>query len=102
MNDYKSILTSKLQSDSVEQRCSQYRQITDGQSLVAPEKVINSERILSCRILIKEHTNFCKEGLAAEEDTIEVEKQNLFNALTKTLDERSHQIIECNLDNVGA
>ena len=38
MNDYKTILTSKLQSDSVERGCSQYRQIGDGRSLIPPEK----------------------------------------------------------------
>ena len=95
VNDYKSILTSKLQSDSVERRYSRYRQVDH-------YIVVVSVGILSCRLLIKRHISFWKEGLTAEEDSIEVKKRSLSNAVIKNLDERSHVIMECKLDNVGA
>ena len=95
VNDYKSILRSKLQSDSVERRYSRYRQVDHYIVMV-------SVGILSCRLLIKRYISFWKEGLTAKEDRIEVKKRNLSNALIKNLDERSHEIMECKLDNVGA
>ena len=46
--------------------------------------------------------SFWKEDLTAKEDRIEVKKRNLSNVLIKNLDERSHEIMECELDNVRA
>ena len=55
LNDgYDYILTARLQSDPIERRFSQYRQMSGGRFLVSLREVQNTERILSCRSLIKE------------------------------------------------
>ena len=63
---------------------------------------MNSERILYSRALIKSDTDFQKDSLTADKDTVEGEKQNLFNVLSKSLDEKSSEIMEYSLDNAGA
>ena len=52
------VLTTRLQSDALERRFSRYRQMSGGRFLVSLREVMNSERILSCRSLIKEDVNF--------------------------------------------
>ena len=52
---------------------------------------MNSERTLYSRALIKLDTDFQKDGLTADKDTVEGEKQNLFNVLSKSLDEKKQQ-----------
>ena len=62
LNDgYDYILTARLQSDPIERRFSQYRQMSGGRFLVSLREVRNTERILSCRSLIKNDINFWKE-----------------------------------------
>ena len=56
-------MTAHLQSDPTERRFSQYRQISEGRLFVSFREVLNSERILSCRSLIKEYRNFWEENL---------------------------------------
>ena len=46
------------------------------QFLAGLREFINLEKILSCRAMIKMDINFWKEGLKADEDTVESEKQN--------------------------
>ena len=59
LNDgYDFILTSRLQSDSIERHFSKYRQMSGGRFLVSLREVLNTERILSCRSLIKKNINF--------------------------------------------
>ena len=61
---YLFVLTTRLQSDALERRFSRYRQMSGGRFLVSLREVINSERILACRFLIKEDVNFWKECIA--------------------------------------
>ena len=49
------------QSDPIERRFSQYRQMSGGRFLVSLREVRNTERILSCRSLIKNDVNLWKE-----------------------------------------
>ena len=68
LNDgYDYILTARLQSDLIERRFSQYRQMSGGRFLVSLREVRNTERILSCRSLIKNDINFWKEDLQQPE-----------------------------------
>ena len=55
---YDFVETTRFQSDPIERRFSQYRQMSDWRFLVSLKEVLNSERILSCGSLIKENTNF--------------------------------------------
>ena len=64
---YDYILTARLQSDPIERRFSQYRQMSGGRFLVSLREVRNTERILSCRSLIKNDINFWKEDLQQPE-----------------------------------
>ena len=48
------ILTGRLQTDPLERRFSQYRQINGGPFLVSLREVLHSERILACRSFIRE------------------------------------------------
>ena len=59
-SDYELILASKFQSDPTERMFSPYRQKCGGQFLVGLREVevINSERILSGKALIKMDINF--------------------------------------------
>ena len=57
------MLTSRLQSDPIERRFSQYRQMSGGRFLVSLLEVQHSEIILACRTLIKENVNFWDEDL---------------------------------------
>jgi len=59
--NYAFVLTSKLQSDPIERRFSQYRQMNGGNFLVSLNEVTNSEKILLCRSLIKQQINFWEE-----------------------------------------
>ena len=59
----------RFQSDPLERRFSQYRQMSGGRFLVSLREVLNSERILACRSLILEDINFWKENLRPDEDT---------------------------------
>ena len=54
------VITVTLQSDPIERRFSQYRQMSGGRFLVSLREVLNSERILRCRSLIKENLTFGK------------------------------------------
>ena len=48
-------LAARLQSDPVERRFSQYRQMSGGRFLNNLREVLNSKRILRCHSLIKEN-----------------------------------------------
>ena len=68
LNDgYDYILTARLQSDPIERRFSQYRQMSGGRFLVSLREVPNTERIFTCRSLIKNDIDFWKEDLQQPE-----------------------------------
>ena len=64
---YNFIPIARLQSDPIERRFWQYRQMSGGRFLVSLREVLNTERILSCRSLIKNDINFWKEDLQQPE-----------------------------------
>ena len=90
--EYEFVMTSRLQSDPVERRFSQYRQMSGGRFLVSLREVQNSERILACRSLIKEDIDFWKEDLGSDKPVQD------FDTLLTTLDEHHTEIMEASLD----
>jgi hypothetical protein len=65
-NDYLYVLGRRLQSDPLEKRFSQYRQMNGGRFLVSLREVLMSERILKCRSLLKEDINIWEERLKTD------------------------------------
>ena len=55
---YDFVLTQRLQSDKLENRFSQYRQMSGGKFLVGLREIQSSERILKCRSLLKAGIDF--------------------------------------------
>ena len=55
---YAYVLTGRFQSDPIERRFSQYRQMNGGNFLVSLKEVSNSEKILLCKSLIKQNVIF--------------------------------------------
>ena len=53
VDGYQFVRAAQLQSDPIERRFSQYRQMNGGRFLVSLREVINSERILKCQSLNK-------------------------------------------------
>ena len=51
---YEFVIPAKFQSDPLEQRFSQYRQMSGGNFLVSLREVLNSKKTLLCKSLIKE------------------------------------------------
>ena len=60
---YEFIFTRRFQNDLLENRFSQYRQMSGCRSLVSLREVLSTERILTCRPLLKQHIDFWKENL---------------------------------------
>lgn len=52
------VMAARLQSDSSERYFSEFRQICSGRFLLSLPELLNSERNLYCRFLIKENTHF--------------------------------------------
>ena len=63
---YSFIITSKFQSDPLERRFSQYRQMSEGDFLVSLREVVSSENTLLYRSLLKGRINFWQEDLMKE------------------------------------
>jgi len=66
---YDFVIPRKLQSDPLERRFSQYRQMSGGRFLVSLREVNCSERILQCRSLLKCDVDFWKEDLQKDVDS---------------------------------
>ena len=60
---YEFIFTCRFQSDPLENRFSQYRQMSGGRFLVSLREVLSTGRILTCRSLLKQNINFWEENL---------------------------------------
>ena len=60
---YEFVKADRFRSDPIEKRFSEYWQMSGGRFLVSSREVLNSERILSCRSLIKENINFWEENI---------------------------------------
>ena len=92
LNDgYDFVLTARLQSDPIERRFSQYRQMSGGRFLVSLREVLNTERILCCRSLIKEDINFWNEDLRPDSNVDE-------HLILEILSDRVDEIAECVLN----
>ena len=91
LDGYLFVMAGRLQSDPIERRFSQYRQMSGGRFLVSLREVYNSERILACRSLIKENINFWNEDLSIKEDNEDIKK------LLADIQPFSDEILTCNL-----
>ena len=89
---YDFVMTSRLQSDPIERRFSQYRQMSGGRFLLSLREVTNSERIIRCRSLVKADINFWKEDLGYDKPSLD------FSALLALLSEHEIEIAESTLD----
>ena len=76
---YQFVRTARLQSDPTERRFSQYRQMSGGRFLVSLREVINFERILKCRSLIKADIDFWEEHLEPEVEEFEISINEAFD-----------------------
>ena len=71
---FKFVLTARFQSDSIERRFGQYRQMSGGRFLVGLKDVIWSERILKIKSLVKESIDIKDDIKVTEnEDSIQQE-----------------------------
>ena len=71
---FKFVLTARFQSDSIERRFGQYRQMSGGRFLVGLKDVIWSERILKIKSLVKESIDIKDDIKVTEnEDAIQQE-----------------------------
>ena len=89
---YDFVMTSRLQSDPIERRFSQYRQMSGGRFLVSFREVTNSERIIRCCSIVKADINFWKEDLGSEKPSLD------FSALLALFSEHEIEIAESTLD----
>ena len=79
------MITARLQSDPVERRFSQYRQMSGSRFLDNLREVLNSERILRCRFLIKENINFWEEDIASENPECITVIEDIFDTRTQEI-----------------
>ena len=91
-DDYDYVLVARFQSDPLERRFSQYRQMSGGRFLVGLREVYCSERILACRSLIMEDIDFWKEDIRPQ-----ISDSNVSNFLEE-LSKLEIEIQECSLD----
>ena len=89
------VMTSRLQSDPIERRFSQYRQMSGGRFLVSLREVTNSERIVRCRSFMKANINFWKEDLGPDKPSLD------FSALLALLSGHEIEIAESTLDSLA-
>ena len=73
---YRYILTSRFQSDPLERRFGQYRQISGGRFLVGLRDVTHSEKIMKLKNLLKGNINAPTEDIFLKKD--EEEKLQIF------------------------
>lgn len=92
LNDgYDFVCTARFQSDPIERRYSRYRQMSGGRFLVSLREVLNTERILACRSLIKEDVNFWNEDVRPE--VVECD-EGIDEVLGNYIDEISESVLD--------
>ena len=87
---YLYVMTRRLQSDPIENRFSQYRQMSGGRFLVSLREMQSSQRILTCRSLLKTGVDiwdFCDEN----------QEDELFKQFMCELADRENEIMEASL-----
>ena len=72
--EYSYVRVCRMQSDPIERRFSQYRQMNGGHFLVSSNKVTNFEKILLCRSLVKEDIDFWNESALVTHPALYFEK----------------------------
>lgn len=97
---YDYVMTGRLQSDPIERRFSQYRQMSGGRFLVSLREVLNTERILTCRSLIKEDINFWTEDL--KPDVYNDPEDVKLNLIDEVLQDKAEEIFESVLDDASS
>ena len=70
---YQYVLTARFQSDPLERRYGQYRQMSGGRFLVSLKDVLNSEKILKIKSLIKEGFDVDDNMKVTDELTLDLE-----------------------------
>ena len=88
---YELVRTTRFQNNPIERRFLQYLQMSGGRFVVRLREVFNSERILSCRSLIKENYNFWEEN-------IDSDAEESLDSINDLFDERADEIMEAVLD----
>ena len=63
---YQYVISAKFQSEPLETRFSQYRQMNGGNFLVSMKEVQDTEKTLMCRLLLKEGINLWENDLFYE------------------------------------
>ena len=71
---YEFVFPAKFQSDLLEQRFSQYRQMSGGNFLVSLREVLNSDKTLLCKSLLKEGDGVLEEILKDTHNPSEMKK----------------------------
>ena len=71
------VLTARFQSDPIERRFGQYRQMSGGRFLVGLKEVICNERILKIKSLIKESIDIVKDNIKVIENEDEIQQEFL-------------------------
>ena len=88
---YDFVMVGRLQSDPLERRFSQYRQMSGSRFLVSLREVISSEKILKCRALLKNEIDI-------DEDVLQVEDLSRLADLLKDLEKEKQSIVEATLE----
>ena len=86
---YEFVVVAKFETDPLEKRFSQYRQMNGDHFLVSLREVLQSENALLCRSLLKERINFWNEDLSINIDS--TGEENFIQVLLSQ---------ECNVDNL--
>jgi len=94
---YDFVLTSRFQSDPIERRFGQYRQMSGGRFLISLKDVMCSENIVKLRSLVKEGFEITPDIKSTHNDSTELEKlyssaQNIINDKPILLSQESRQV----------
>ena len=82
---YEFVCPRKFQSDPLERRFGQYRQMSGGRFLVSLREVNDSERILQCRALLKGDITFWENTSLATELSPSADMDALFQTVEKMM-----------------
>ena len=95
---YSYVCPRKLQSDPLERRFGQYRQMSGGRFLVSLREVMDSEKILQCRSLLKANVTFWDEDLSLRPEPT----SKLINEIVSAVEEREGELENIRLSDESA
>jgi len=87
---YKYVLTARFQSDPLERRYGQYRQMSGGRFLISAKDVNNSEKILKIKSLVREGFDI-EDSIKIKTDYTE-EEEDLVSSLTSVLGNEGNRV----------